>query len=160
MCPRTKVRHGDWPPSCLSRSRPSASRVSVGIAAATAADWPVVVADSGDAAALAELAGRTRVVATTVGPYRQYGIGMVGACAAAGTHYADLNGEPLFMREAIELHYLWRVPVRLDNKKLVALLGEEPHTMLDDAVRESLHALGCLPDRAGRPTADQALTRS
>jgi short subunit dehydrogenase-like uncharacterized protein len=67
-----------------------------------AASWPLVVADSGDAAALAELAGRTRAVATTVGPYRRYGSALVGACAAAGTHYADLAGEVLFMRDTID----------------------------------------------------------
>jgi short subunit dehydrogenase-like uncharacterized protein len=67
-----------------------------------ASGWPLVVADSGDAAALAALAERTRVVATTVGPYRQHGLPLVEACAAAGTHYADLAGEVLFMREAID----------------------------------------------------------
>jgi short subunit dehydrogenase-like uncharacterized protein len=45
---------------------------------------------------------RTRAVATTVGPYRKYGMPLVEACARAGTHYADLTGEPLFMRETIE----------------------------------------------------------
>ena len=29
-------------------------------------------------------------------------MGVVEACASAGTHYADLNGEVLFMREAID----------------------------------------------------------
>jgi short subunit dehydrogenase-like uncharacterized protein len=37
-----------------------------------------------------------------VGPYRKYGIPLVEACANAGTHYADLTGEPLFMRETID----------------------------------------------------------
>jgi nucleoside-diphosphate-sugar epimerase len=31
-----------------------------------------------------------------------------------------------FLREAIEMRYLWQVPVQLDNRKLVALLGTEP----------------------------------
>jgi short subunit dehydrogenase-like uncharacterized protein len=69
---------------------------------ARAADWPLIVADSHDSAALAELAARTSAVATTVGPYRHYGVPLVEACAAAGTHYADLTGETLFMRETIE----------------------------------------------------------
>jgi nucleoside-diphosphate-sugar epimerase len=51
-------------------------------------------------------------------------------------------------REAIEMHYLWRVPVRLDNRKLVSLIGAEPHTPLEAAVRESLEALGCVPSSA------------
>ena len=69
---------------------------------ARAADWPLIVADSEDGAALAELAARTTAVATTVGPYRRYGAALVEACAAAGTHYADLTGETLFMRETIQ----------------------------------------------------------
>jgi short subunit dehydrogenase-like uncharacterized protein len=66
------------------------------------ADWPVIVADASDAKDLAEMASRTTAVATSVGPYRKYGMALVEACANAGTHYADLTGEPLFMREAIE----------------------------------------------------------
>ncbi len=67
-----------------------------------AADWPLIVADSSDEAALAELASSTRVVATTVGPYRLYGSKVLEACARAGTHYADLSGEVLFMHDAVE----------------------------------------------------------
>lgn len=70
-----------------------------------AADWPLIAADSADSAALTALAGRTRVVATTVGPYRANGLPLVEACAAAGTHYADLTGEVLFMRESIDRHH-------------------------------------------------------
>ena len=68
-----------------------------------AGDWPLIVADSSDAArADATSRASTRVVATTVGPYREYGMALVEACAAAGTHYADLTGEVLFMRDTIE----------------------------------------------------------
>jgi short subunit dehydrogenase-like uncharacterized protein len=70
--------------------------------AGRAAEWPLVVADSSDEAAVGELARRTRTVATTVGPYAKYGMAVLGACAEAGTHYADLSGEVLFMREAID----------------------------------------------------------
>ena len=65
-------------------------------------DWPLVVADSQDRDAVAALASSARVVATTVGPYFKYGKPLVEACAAAGTHYADLTGEVLFMRWAID----------------------------------------------------------
>ena len=65
-------------------------------------EWPLIVADCTDGDALAELAARTTAVATTVGPYRRYGMALVQACAAAGTQYADLTGETLFMRETIE----------------------------------------------------------
>ena len=45
-----------------------------------------------------------------------------------------------FLREAIEMMWLWKTSLALDNSRLVALLGEEPHTPLDDAVRASLRA--------------------
>ena len=65
-------------------------------------DWPLVIADSQDRNAVAALAESTRVVATTVGPYFKYGKPLLEACAAAGTHYAYLTGEVLFMRWAID----------------------------------------------------------
>src|SRR4051794_21599200 len=70
-----------------------------------AADWPLVVADSSDEDAVAALAASTRAVATTVGPYAKYGMPLVGACAAARAPYADLTGEILFMRRAIDTHH-------------------------------------------------------
>ncbi len=51
---------------------------------------------------------------------------------------------PMF-REILEMRYLWRRPLRLDNRKLVSLLGAEPRTPLDRAVAHTLDALGCLP---------------
>ncbi len=64
----------------------------------------VLVADSHDQAALEELAQKTRVVLTTVGPYARYGSELVAACAAHGTHYCDLTGEVHWMRHMIEAH--------------------------------------------------------
>jgi nucleoside-diphosphate-sugar epimerase len=57
-------------------------------------------------------------------------------------------------REMIEMRYLWREPIRLDNRRLEALIGAEPRTPLDEAVRTSLAALGCIPDRARGPGRD------
>ncbi|MCF3947007.1 NAD-dependent epimerase/dehydratase family protein [Acidiphilium iwatense] len=48
------------------------------------------------------------------------------------------------LREMLEMRYLWRETVLLDNTKLTAFLGAEPHTPLDDAMRASLQGLGCL----------------
>ena len=69
---------------------------------AKAADWPLITADSSDADAVKAMAERCRVVATTVGPYLKYGMKLVEACADAGTHYADLTGEALFIRKTID----------------------------------------------------------
>jgi nucleoside-diphosphate-sugar epimerase len=49
-----------------------------------------------------------------------------------------------FFRELVEMRYLWQVPLLLDNHKLVSLIGAEPHTRLDQAVRASLR-LGASP---------------
>lgn len=49
------------------------------------------------------------------------------------------------MRELVAVRPLWRSPIKLDNARLVAFLGEEPHTPWDQAVRTSLIGLGCLP---------------
>lgn len=46
-----------------------------------------------------------------------------------------------FLREVIEMRYLWQVPLQLDNRRLVALLGQEQHTGLNEAVRASRVAL-------------------
>jgi nucleoside-diphosphate-sugar epimerase len=51
---------------------------------------------------------------------------------------------PMF-REIMEMRYLWQVPLRLSNARLVALLGNEPHTPLDRAVQATLAGQGCLP---------------
>ncbi|MEP6863685.1 MAG: saccharopine dehydrogenase NADP-binding domain-containing protein [Deltaproteobacteria bacterium] len=68
-------------------------------------DVPVIVADALDAEACAALAARTKVICTTVGPYTKYGSEVVGACAAAGTHYCDLTGEVSWMRTMIDAHH-------------------------------------------------------
>ncbi|MBT3154350.1 saccharopine dehydrogenase NADP-binding domain-containing protein [Streptomyces sp. CHD11] len=54
-------------------------------------------ADVSDPASLRNLAEQARVVATTVGPYTEYGEQLVAACADAGTDYADVTGEPEFV---------------------------------------------------------------
>jgi short subunit dehydrogenase-like uncharacterized protein len=70
-----------------------------------AADWPLIVADAAQPSTLDALASRTQVVVTTVGPYTRYGMPLVAACAAAGTDYADLTGETMFIRDSIDAHH-------------------------------------------------------
>ncbi|WP_459548239.1 saccharopine dehydrogenase family protein [Nocardia sp. X0981] len=83
----------------------SADKLAAVRTAIGAADWDLVVADSTDQGSLDALAARTTAVITTVGPYLRYGMPMVAACAKAGTHYADLTGEPLFIRDAIDAYH-------------------------------------------------------
>ncbi|MGE3464905.1 MAG: trans-acting enoyl reductase family protein, partial [Pseudomonadales bacterium] len=66
---------------------------------------PILIADSDDTASLEALAARTRVVASTVGPYALHGSNLVAACATLGTHYCDLAGEVHWMRRMIDAHH-------------------------------------------------------
>jgi short subunit dehydrogenase-like uncharacterized protein len=61
------------------------------------AELPLLHADVSDPASLRKIAEQAKVVISTVGPYVQYGEPLVAACAAAGTDYVDLTGEPEFV---------------------------------------------------------------
>ena len=50
---------------------------------------------------------------------------------------------PVF-RELLEMRYLWQRALHMRNDRLVAFLGAEPHTPIDQAIRETLSSLGCL----------------
>lgn len=64
----------------------------------------MLVADASDEAALEAICARTRVVVSTVGPYALYGDTLVKVCAASGTHYCDLTGEPQWIRKMQARH--------------------------------------------------------
>jgi short subunit dehydrogenase-like uncharacterized protein len=69
------------------------------------AELELLHADAGDAGSLRAVAECTHVVATTVGPYLELGEPLVAACAAAGTDYADLTGEPEFVDRMYVRHH-------------------------------------------------------
>src|SRR5229473_7279816 len=77
---------------------------SVRDAIGAAADTPLIVADAGDPASLKAMVDQTKSVVSTVGPYQLYGSELVAACAATGTDYLDLCGEPVWMRQMIDAH--------------------------------------------------------
>ena len=87
------------------RGKLEAVRSRLGGASPGAPVPDLLEADAADRAALARVAESARVVITTVGPYALYGEPIVAACAAAGTDYVDLTGEPEFVdRMWIEHH--------------------------------------------------------
>jgi nucleoside-diphosphate-sugar epimerase len=49
-------------------------------------------------------------------------------------------------RELLEMRYLQEKPIGLDNARLVAFLGEEPHTPFETAIRATLADMGCLQE--------------
>ncbi|MBA2439676.1 MAG: saccharopine dehydrogenase NADP-binding domain-containing protein [Thermoleophilaceae bacterium] len=95
------ARHA--PPECrwalAGRNREKLERLRARLAEVepSRGEVPLLHADVNDAGSLRELAECTRVVTTTVGPYINYGEPLVAACAAAGTDYTDLTGEPEFV---------------------------------------------------------------
>ena len=86
------------------------------------------------------------------------GVGMAQALARAGGHpNAPIRGFPWPMivaaspvvplfRELLEMRYLWTQSLTLDNARLVAFLGAEPHTPIEAALRATLKDLGCIAD--------------
>jgi short subunit dehydrogenase-like uncharacterized protein len=62
-----------------------------------AAQVALLEADINDPASIRTVAESAKVVISTVGPYIFYGEPVVAACAAAGTDYVDLTGEPEFV---------------------------------------------------------------
>ncbi len=83
--------------------------------------WPIIAADASQPSTLNAMAARTQVVVTTVGPYLKYGLPLVAACAAAGTDYADLTGESLFIRECIDLYHKQADRHRCTHRPLVRI---------------------------------------
>ena len=60
------------------------------------------------------------------------------------------------MRELAATRPLWRESIELDNARLEAFLGQEPHTPLYEAVEATLRGLGCLPERDPNPRENPA----
>ncbi|MFL0585150.1 saccharopine dehydrogenase family protein [Sphingomonas olei] len=89
-----------WAMAGRSLSKLEEVRGEMGISA----DVPLVTANADDPASLRAMCERTKVVISTVGPYQLYGSDLVAACAATGTAYVDLCGEPAWMRQMIDAH--------------------------------------------------------
>jgi short subunit dehydrogenase-like uncharacterized protein len=85
-------------------------------------------ADAADRAALDRVAAAARVVITTVGPYALYGEPLIAACAAAGTDYVDLTGEPEFVDRMWVMHH---AAARRSGARLVHCCGFDsiPHDL-------------------------------
>ena len=80
------------------RDRARLEEVAASVAELPGATPPdIEVVDVTDLVGLLALTGRTRVLATTVGPYAQLGELVAQACVRSGTHYADITGEPGFV---------------------------------------------------------------
>jgi short subunit dehydrogenase-like uncharacterized protein len=77
---------------------------SVRDATGAPADIPLIVTDASSRASLEAMINQTRLVISTVGPYQFYGSDLLAGCAATGTDYIDLCGEPIWIRRMIDAH--------------------------------------------------------
>jgi short subunit dehydrogenase-like uncharacterized protein len=68
-------------------------------------DVPIIVADSNDLEALKRMTRQCRAIASTVGPYLEYGQNLVEACVDTGANYCDLTGEPPFISQMVKAHH-------------------------------------------------------
>src|ERR1019366_2259324 len=86
-----------WALAGRNRGKLEAVRSGLAEIDPAAAKLALLEADINDSAAIRAVAEPARVVISTVGPYIFYGEPLVAACAAAGTDYVDLTGEPEFV---------------------------------------------------------------
>jgi len=89
------------------------------------------------------------------GYFDSSGAGMIDAIRKAVKHNVPERAFPWWMmrllspfggfpREVVEIEAYWRHPVKLDNSRLKALLGDEPRTQFGAAIQSTLAGLGCL----------------
>jgi short subunit dehydrogenase-like uncharacterized protein len=97
-----------------------------------------IAADVADDESVRKMAAQTKVLATTVGPFDEYGEPVVRACVEEGTDYVDMTGEPQFVDRMI-LRYDDRARER--GLKIVPCCGIDsiPHDL------GVLFTLGLLP---------------
>ncbi len=91
-----------WALAGRSRDKLEAAR---GRLAGAAGEPDIVEVDVTDAGSVRDVAESARVLITTVGPYLEHGEPLVAACAAAGTDYVDLTGEPEFVDRMYLAHH-------------------------------------------------------
>jgi short subunit dehydrogenase-like uncharacterized protein len=94
-----------WALAGRNRAKLEAVKERVAAEAPGTPEPELIEANVDDAASVRALAESTTAVITTVGPYVEYGEPLVAACAAAGTAYADLTGEPEFVDRMYLAHH-------------------------------------------------------
>ncbi len=124
-----------------SRAKLEAVRARLTEIAPATAELELLLADVTDAGSMRAVSEATRVVATTVGPYIRHGEPLVAACAAAGTDYLDLTGEPEF----VDLMWLrHHATAYASGARLVHCCGFDsiPHDLGAQFTVEQLSAVG------------------
>lgn len=94
-----------WALAGRDRDRLAALRERLAAQAPGSPPPELLLADADDPESLRALAASTRAVVSTVGPYSARGGPLVAACAAEGTDYLDLCGEPEFVDRVYVEHH-------------------------------------------------------
>ncbi len=81
---------------------------------------PIITAGGNDQAQVDAMAARTRVVLTTAGPYALYGSCIVDACVRFRTHYVDITGEVVWVRDLIEKYH---ARAKAEGTRIIPLCG-------------------------------------
>ncbi len=95
----------DWAIAGRSRPRLRNLRQSLHHEYGGLDDLQMLVGDAFDRESLDAIAERTDAIATTVGPYAEYGNNLVAACVDRETDYCDLTGEAQWMHDMIDRHH-------------------------------------------------------
>ena len=130
-----------WALAGRSRGKLEAVRDRLARIAPEASELALLEADVTDAGSMRAVAEAARVVATTVGPYIEYGEPLVAACAATGTDYLDLTGEPEFVDLMWARHH---AAARASGARLVHCCGFDsiPHDLGAQFTVEQLSTVG------------------
>ena len=65
----------------------------------------IFVADSENQESLVEIVKKTNVIASLAGPFNKYSNNLVQECFNHGTHYVDITGENLWVRDLIDKYH-------------------------------------------------------
>lgn len=80
----------------------------------------VLVADSEDQSAIDKIVSRTRVFLTTAGPFALYGTKIVDACVRFKTHYVDITGETVWVKNLIDRYH---AQAAADGPRIIPFCG-------------------------------------
>jgi short subunit dehydrogenase-like uncharacterized protein len=69
------------------------------------AEAPILVADARTQGQVDAIVARTRVLATTAGPFRLFGDPFVDACVRLGTDYVDISGDAARIRDLVDRYH-------------------------------------------------------
>ncbi len=103
-----------WAIAGRSRQKLEAVRDEIGVAV------DVLVAESQDQSAIADIVSQTRVLLTTAGPFALSGTALVDACVRFKTHYVDITGETPWVKTLIDRYHAQAVA---DGTRIIPCCG-------------------------------------